>query len=154
LPFLALAGSATTANGTYLNRDSSSSYYIPATNGVPGVTKNVHDVSRVLASVNAWRASWNAAKATPSNPNPYPAISASQIQSSKYNQLDARIMKQFAFGDRFGMQVIGQLFNVVGTDNFGGPGISQVSNGLSGTFGQIPAALPRQQGELAARFTF
>jgi hypothetical protein len=154
LPFLALAGSPTAADGTFLNRDSSSSYYVPTTSGVPGVTKNVHSLDRVLVSVNAWRASWDAAKTTPANPNPYPAILASQIQSTKYNDLDARIMKEFSFGERYKLQAIGQLFNVFGTDNFGGPGISQVSNALSATFGQVPAALPRQQGELAVRFTF
>jgi hypothetical protein len=154
LPLLALTGSPTTADGTFLNRNNSSSYYIPTTNGIPGVTKNVHSRGPLLASVNAWRASFNAAKAIVANPNPYPAIAASQIQSTKYNQLDARIMKEFSFGDRYKLQAIGQLFNVFGTDNFGGPGISQVSNALSATFGEIPAALPRQQGELAVRFTF
>jgi len=43
---------------------------------------------------------------------------------------------------------------VLGTDNFGGPGASQVTNALSSTFGQLSAALPRQQGELAVRFVF
>jgi len=155
LPVLAVSGSATLADGTtYLNRDGSSSYYIPTVNGVPGARKNVHNTASLLASVNAWRATWNAAKATTANPNPYPAISASQIQSSKYNQLDARLSKEISFGDRYKLQTIAHLFNVFGTDNFGGPGASQVTNALSSTFGQLSAALPRQQGELAVRFVF
>lgn len=155
LPVSAVAGSATLADGTtYLNRDGSSSFYIPAVNGVPSATKNVHHIDKLLASVNAWRATWNTAKATSSNPNPYPAIPASQIQSSKYNQLDARLSKEFSFGPRYKLQTIAQLFNVFGTDNFGGPGASQVTNALSSTFGQLSAALPRQQAELAVRFVF
>jgi hypothetical protein len=155
MPFNALAGSATLADGvTYLNRDGSSSYYIPTTNGVPGVPKNVHHVSELLPSVNAWRASWNAAKATPANPNPYPAIPASQIQNTFYNQFDARISKEFAIRERFRLEAIAHVFNVFGTDNFGGPGASEVTNSLSSTFGEMSAALPRQQGELAVRFVF
>ena len=155
LPVNAVTGSATLADGTtYLNRDGNSSYYIPTTNGVAGSTKNVHHTANLLASVNAWRAAWNTAKATTANPNPYPAIPASQIQSSRYNELDARLSKEFSFGDRYKVQTIAHLFNVLGTDNFGGPGASQVTNALSSTFGQLSAALPRQQGELAVRFVF
>jgi hypothetical protein len=143
LPIGVVTGSATLANGTYLNREGSTSYYIPSTNGVPGVPKNLHHVADLLPGVNAWRASFADAP-----------IPASQIQSTKYNQFDTRITKEFSFGERYRLQAIAHLFNVFGTDNFGGPGVSQTSNALSSTFGEIPVAMPRQQGELAVRFVF
>jgi hypothetical protein len=52
------------------------------------------------------------------------------------------------------VQLVGQLFNVFGTDNFGGVGSSQQANASSSSFGVISSALPRQQGELAVRFLF
>jgi hypothetical protein len=143
LPYSVVAGSATSANGTYLNREGNSSYYIPATNGVAGVPKNLHHVSDLLPGVNAWRASFGDA-----------AIPASQVQSTKYNDLDTRLSKEFSFGERYKVQAIAHIFNVFGTDNFGGPGVTQTSNALSGTFGEIPVAMPRQQGELALRLVF
>jgi hypothetical protein len=52
--------------------------------------------------------------------------------------------------------LVGQLFNVFGTDNFGGVGVAQNTNasGASSTFGEITSAYARQQGELALRFLF
>ena len=134
LPLTALAG-------TDLNSDGALTDY------VPGTSKTWTDNS--LSIVNAWRATKGLA-----------AIPASQIQTNKYNQLDARISKDFVFHERFRLQVIGQLFNVFGTDNYGGVGTTQVTNAStgsatsSGSFGTFTAALPRQQGELAVRFLF
>jgi hypothetical protein len=50
------------------------------------------------------------------------------------------------------MELVGQVFNLFGTDNLGGIGSSQVGNATSITFGQILTAQPRQQGEVAIRY--
>jgi len=135
LPFNALAG-------VDLNNDGATTEY------VPGKIKNSRNIAKTLTIVNAWRAAESTSKTT------YAPILLSQIQSNHYNQLDARISKQFSFGERYRLQAIGQLFNVFGKDNFGGAGSTQQSNALSSTFGTIASALPRQQGELAVRFVF
>lgn len=44
------------------------------------------------------------------------------------------------------------VFNLFGTDNLGGIGTNQTTNALAATFGQIPSAQPRQQGEIAIRY--
>jgi hypothetical protein len=115
------------------------------TDYVPGAAKGFHNKGNLLTVVNAWRAAQT-----------LPAVSSSQIQSNRYNQLDARVSKDFRISDRYTIQAVGQLFNVFGTDNFGGVGVSQITNasGVKATFGQITSAFPRQQGELAVRFLF
>jgi hypothetical protein len=137
---------------------------------VPGTTKNQHSKANLLAEVNAWRATQTTSVtiAGVKTTVPLGSIPASQIQSNFYNQLDLHINKDINFGDRYKLQLIGQLFNVFGTDNFGGVGSSQqaTATGLSPTsqyvpyatstssFGTISAALPRQQAELAVRFVY
>jgi len=134
LPFSALAGAALPGNLDQITTDY-----------VPGTTSNQGNRNLNLAAVNAWRA----AQSTPLAPIP-----ASQIESSRYNQLDMRISKQFSFAERKKLQLIGQLFNVVGTNNLGGVGSTQVTSSLSDSFGEILTALPRHQGELAVRFVW
>lgn len=130
------------------------------TDYVPGTPKALHDKAKMLQLVNAWRATQASTTSGYLTCNGVTQclapISGSQIQSSRYNQLDARASKDFKFGDRYDLQLVGQLFNVFGTDNFGGVGVSQNTNasGVSSSFGQITSALPRQQGELAIRFLF
>lgn len=131
----ALPLSATT--GIDNNKDGQTSDY------VPGTLKNEHNFDRLLSQVNAWRSTQSLT-----------ALNRSQLQSSFYNQLDMRVSKQFNLTERYKLQAIGQLFNVFGTDNFGGVGASQQSNASAATFGQILSAYPRQQGELAVRFLF
>jgi outer membrane receptor protein involved in Fe transport len=132
LPFSAQTGVDNNADGAI-------------TDYVPGTLKNQHSKAKLLAEVNAWRA----AQATP-----LAALPLSQIQSNFYNQFDARISKQFSFTERYRLQLIGQLFNVFGKDNFGGVGVTQQTNASATTFGEILSAYPRQQGELAVRFLF
>ncbi|MGD0909857.1 MAG: hypothetical protein ABSA96_19910, partial [Candidatus Acidiferrales bacterium] len=123
---------------------------------IPGTSKNNHNIVQTLAAVNAWRAT----QISTNNPNGLAAIPLSQIESNRYDQLDARISKDINIGERYKIEVIGQLFNVFGTNNFGGVGTSQITNAStgsgtsSGTFGTFTAALPRQQGELAVRILF
>jgi hypothetical protein len=133
---------------------------VGATNGyVPGTSKNQHSVANLLAAVNTWRATQ---ASTTSNythcavgiAECLAPIPASQIQTSVYNQLDMHINKDIRLSERYSLQVIGQLFNVFGTDNFGGVGSSQQANASLSSFGTISSALPRQQGELAVRFLF
>ncbi len=59
--------------------------------------------------------------------------------------------KGFAFGGRK-IELVGQVFNLFGTDNLGGIGSNQTTNATASTFGQIPTAQPRQQGEIAIRY--
>ena len=114
------------------------------TDYVPGTTKNQHSAANLLAEVNNWRV----------NTEHLSAIPASQIQSSFYNQFDLHINKSVRLTERYQLQLIGQLFNVFGTDNFGGVGSSQQANASSSSFGTISSALPRQQGEVAVRVLF
>jgi hypothetical protein len=135
LPFSALAGADLDNDGAL-------------TDYVPGTTKTFNGIDD-LNIINTWRATKGLA-----------SIPLSQIQSNKYNQIDMRISKDIRLGERFKVQLIGQLFNVFGWNNLGGIGTSQVTNAStgsatsSGTFGTFSAALPRQQGELAVRVIF
>lgn len=163
----ALPFSATYSNPNIL--PASTGYTEPAIY-VPGTFKNQHSKASLLKEVNAWRATQTTSVTIGGVKTTVPLgnIPASQIQSNFYNQLDLHINKDINFGDRYKLQLIGQLFNVFGTDNFGGVGSSQqgTATGLSPTspyvsyatsttsFGTISAALPRQQAELAVRFVF
>ena len=98
----------------------------------------------MLAAVNAYRAS-----RTPA----LPPISESQIDTNRLSRVDLRVTKGFAFGGRK-IELVGQVFNLFGTDNLGGIGSSQVGNATAQNFGQIPSAQPRQQGEVAIRYVF
>ena len=79
-----------------------------------------------------------------------------QVRSTAdhYNRLDIRASKAITFGGRRRLELIGQVFNVFGTDNLGGVGSTQVTNALSDSFGRILTAQPRQQAELAVRFAW
>jgi hypothetical protein len=118
------------------------------TDYVPGTTKVFNGIQD-LNIINAWRATKGLAP-----------IPLSQIQSNRYNQLDLRVSKDFKLHERFKIQLIGQLFNVFGTTNYGGVGTAQVTNAgtgsatSSGSFGTFSTALPLEQGELAVRFIF
>jgi hypothetical protein len=82
------------------------------------------------------------------------AVSAGQIDSTRYNRLDARLSKAISLGGGRKLELIAQVFNLLGTDNLGGVGSGQVTNALSDSFGRVLSALPRQQAELAARIVF
>ena len=130
LPFSAQAGRD-------LNNDGFNTDY------VPGTTKNQGDRNLDISLVNVWRAQ-----------NGLGPISASQIDSTRYNRLDARLSKAIALGGGRKLELIGQVFNLLGSDNLGGVGSGQVTNALSDSFGRVLSALPRQQAELAVRVVF
>jgi hypothetical protein len=112
---------------------------------VPGTTKNMgnRNTAAMLAAVNAYRATLGLSP-----------FASSQIDSSLFSRLDLRISKAFALGESRKVELIGQVFNVLGRDNLGGPSTFYQTNVRSDAFGKIQAALPRQQGELAVRFVF
>jgi hypothetical protein len=131
-PFNALAG-------VDLNNDGSST-----TDFVPGTHRGQgnRDTAAMLTAVNAYRASRTPALAP---------IAESQIDKSTFNRVDLRVTKGFGIAGRK-IELVGQVFNLFGTDNLGGIGTSQTTNALASTFGQIPNAQPRQQGEIAIRY--
>jgi len=132
-PFNALAGFD-------LNNDGSST-----TDFVPGTHRGMgnRDNAAMLAAVNAYRAS-----RTPA----LPPISESQIDTNTLKRVDLRVTKGFSLGSSRKIELVGQVFNLFGSDNLGGIGSSQTTNATASTFGQIPSAQPRQQGEIAIRY--
>jgi hypothetical protein len=133
IPFSALAG-------TDLNNDGFVTDYVPGTTANQG---NRDD--NFLATVNAFRATKGLA-----------AIPASNIDTNRYNSFNVRASKTLQLGGRKKVELIGQVFNVFGTDNLlvQASGNQQVSNALSDSFGRILAAQPRRQAEIAVRFMF
>jgi hypothetical protein len=130
-PFTALAGRD--INGDGANTDF-----------VPGTTKNEGNRGLDLSLVNDWRAQ-----------NSLGPISADQVEGDTYNRLDFRVSKTFLFGSRQRLEVVGQIFNLLGTDNLGAVGVSsQTTNALSDSFGRILTAQPRQQAEIGVRFAW
>ena len=137
MPFSARAG-------IDLNNDGAA-----GTDYVPGTTRNQGnrgDNSAFLAAVNAWRAQ-----------NARGPISASQIDMNGYNRFDLRASKTVGVGMRR-VEFIAQVFNLFGSDNLGlglaATGSPWQENALSNSFGRILEVQPRQQAELAVRFTF
>jgi hypothetical protein len=111
---------------------------------VPGTSRNQGNRDLNLDAVNAYRAQ-----------NGLPPIPASQIQSDRYSSIDVRFMKALRVGGQTRLELIAQVFNILGTDNLNAPfSGGQVTNALSSSFGEILTAKNRQQAELAIRFTF
>ncbi len=138
MPFNAVAGAD-------LNGDGVVSDFVPGTTRAMGNRDN----AAVMTAVNAYRATLGLA-----------ALNASQIDSNGYNALDLRVNKSFAFGGRRRLEVIAQVFNVLGRDNLAASGGASgqsgvpagwVLNARSDSFGRINQAYNRQQAELAVR---
>ena len=114
------------------------------TDFVPGLTRNVFNRGNnqaLLDTVNAYRAQ-----------NRLAPIPLSQIEANDYNRFDLRASKILSLGDRR-LEFIAQVFNLFGRDNLGLAGTWQ-ENALSNSFGRMLEVQPRQQAELAVRFTF
>jgi hypothetical protein len=139
MPFSARAG-------VDLNNDTSLATLTGAGEGdyVPGTTRNIgnRDTDTMLAAVNAWRAE-----------NRLGPVSKDQLDTNEYNRFDVRASKSVAVGNRR-VEVIAQVFNLFGRDNLGAIEQGWVENALSNSFGRILTVQPRQQAELAVRFTF
>ncbi|MBI4888757.1 MAG: TonB-dependent receptor [Acidobacteria bacterium] len=132
MPFSARAGIDLNADGA------AGSDYVPGTTRNQG---NRGDNAAFLAAVNTWRAQ-----------NGRAPISGSQLDTNGYNRFDVRATKAVQFGGRK-VEFIAQVFNLFGRDNLGIAGTWQ-ENALSNAFGTIREVQPRQQAELAVRFTF
>ncbi|HEV2387738.1 MAG TPA: TonB-dependent receptor [Candidatus Acidoferrales bacterium] len=111
---------------------------------VPGTTRNSGSRDLNLAAVNAWRGL-----------NGLAPIAASQILSSRIDDIDARISKTFTLHERYQLEGILQAFNLFNTTNFGAQyGAGRVTNALSSKFGEILTARPARELELAVQFHF
>ena len=124
--------------GRDLNNDGATTDY------VPGTTKGMgnRDNDAMMQAVNAYRAATALAPITLVN------------NTNDYNRFDVRVSKSVTLAGRQRVELIGQVFNLFGRTNLGGIGSSFNTNALSNTFGQLTTAQPRQQGEIAVRFTF
>jgi hypothetical protein len=130
LPFSAIAG-------TDLNGDALVTDYVPGTTRTIGTRDN----ARMLEAVNTWRTA-----------NGLGPISESQIDANEFHCLDLRVSKSFPLRGNQRLELIGQVFNVFGTDNLDAAGWS--TNALSDSFGRILQALNRQQAEMAIRLVW
>jgi hypothetical protein len=131
MPFSALAGADLDGDG--------------ATNDyVPGTTANQGNRNLDMNVVNAYRATLGLAP-----------LSEDQIESNRYNSLDLRFSKSINFGGTHKLELIGQVFNVFGTDNLLPPGAgAYTENVRSASFGRILSVQNRQQAELAIRYAW
>ncbi len=131
MPFSALAS-------TDLNGDGAVTDYVPGTTNDQG---NRGDAN-FLSLVNAYRATRGLAP-----------IPESQIDSNRYNRMDVRVSKAIPLGGNRKLELIGQVFNLLGTTNLlasGGAGTWSTNAG-SASFGRITQALPSRQAEVAVR---
>ena len=131
LPFSAIAG-------TDVNGDGVVTDYVPGTTRAMG---GRNDDTRMVDAVNAWRVRNNLAP-----------LATSQIDSSRFNAVDMRASKAWSVGGVRRFELIGQVFNLLGTDNLDESGRSNVA--LSNSFGRILQAFNRRQAEVAVRFAF
>jgi Carboxypeptidase regulatory-like domain len=135
LPFNARAGRD--LNGDGFSGDPNGDY-------VPGTTRNQGARDLDLGLVNAWRTQ-----------NGLQPISASQIDSSRFNSVDIRGSKMLTLRGRTRIELIAQVFNVFNAKNLLAPFTSpQITNALSDSFGRILTARPGTQAELAARLVW
>ena len=124
--------------GKDLNGDGANTDYVPGT--IKG--EGNRDNSAMLQAVNAYRAL--------NNLGPITLIK----NNNNYNRVDLRASKAISLSANRRLELVAQVFNLFGRNNLGGIGSSFNTNALSGTFGQISTAQPRQQAELAARIVF
>ena len=130
MPFSATAG-------VDLNGDANITDYVP---GTSRSAFNRGNNESLMAQVNAWRTSRGLA-----------VLPVSQIDTNEFASLDVRASKSFQIRGRQSLEVMAQVFNLLGRDNLQ-PTWS--TNALSNAFGRIQQALNRQQAELVVRFAF
>jgi len=124
--------------GRDLNRNGSSSDL------VPGTTRNSGSRDLDLGTVNDWRAQ-----------NDLSPVPESQLESSRIINVDILVSKAFRLGDSTRIELMAQAFNLFNTTNLQGLfSGGRVTNSLSSSFGQILAARPNRQVELAIKFVF
>jgi hypothetical protein len=101
------------------------------------------DNGAMIAAVNTYRATLGMA-----------SLPESQIDTNTFYRLDVRASKAISLGGGRRVELIGQVFNLLGRNNLGGVGSSFQTSARSADFGRILTAQPRQQGEVALRLTF
>ena len=126
----------TPSAGIDLNNDGSTNDAVPGTHRGMGNRDN----AAMVGAVNAYRATRGLAP-----------ITEAQIDDNTLRRVDVRVTKGFGFAGRK-IELVGQVFNLFGSDNLGGIGSSQIGSAIAPNFGQIPSAQPRQQGEIAIRY--
>jgi hypothetical protein len=114
---------------------------------VPGTTRDEgnRNNAAVIQAVNAYRTTLNLAPVT-----------ASAIQSSRYNSFDLKLSRSFFVHEQRRLELIGQAFNLFGVENYGADANHTINTGAANSpqFGQILAAGNLQQAELALRLVF
>jgi hypothetical protein len=130
MPFSATAG-------VDINGDGNISDYVP---GTTRSAFNRGDNERLMGFVNTWRASRGLA--------PLPL---DQIDTNEFGSLDVRASKAFRLMGRHTLELMAQVFNLLGRDNLTA---TWGTNALSNAFGRIPQALNRQQAEIVIRYAF
>jgi hypothetical protein len=66
-------------------------------------------------------------------------MSASQIDSSRFNSFDVRLAREFVITQERRIELIGQIFNLFGTENFSSSTGGNLTNATSARFGRISA---------------
>jgi hypothetical protein len=136
LPFSVATSTLTPAGGVFTanpNPNGTAQY-------VPGTTRDQGNRNLNYAALNLYRSQIGLS----SN------LSASSVASTKYSDFDIRISKYFFQHETRRLEIIGQAFNLFGTENY-----TTITNSpISATFGAPTAANTVQIGELAAKFTF
>jgi hypothetical protein len=142
----------------------------PNTNGtaqyVPGTKRNQGNRGINWAAINTYRGQLNdhAAAVAASNSSYYKAchpttgtatclstnLGPGSITSSQYMDFDLRVSKTVFQHEAMKLDIIGQAFNLFGTENYTGITTSPISS----TFGAPTGAGAVQIGEVAAKFTF
>jgi len=117
---------------TSRNADGSTQY-------IAGTTRDQGRRGLDYAAVNAFRASQGLAP-----------VDASMLTNGRANTLDLRAARTFNLGETRRLDVIAQVFNLIGTYNYSGIN----TNLRSTSWGQATGAGPLQQAELAVHFTF
>ena len=107
---------------------------------VPGTSRDQGARDLNLTTVNAYRATLGLAPFT-----------TSPIDSSLFNSLDVRASKSIFTRNERRVEVIGQVFNLLGHLNLTGGNTTRAD---SANFGKILSASNLQQAELAVRFVF
>ena len=131
MPFSAMAG-------VDINGDANITDFVP---GTARSAFNRGDNEQLMGLVNAWRASRGLA-----------ALPLSQIDTNEYTSLDVRASKSFQIRGRQTVELMAQVFNLLGRDNLNPAAWS--TNALANSFGRIQQALNRQQAELVIRYAF
>lgn len=124
------------------NFDGSSQY-------VPGTTRDQGRRGLDYAAVNTYRTALTFKDAQGVVHN-FPAVDPSMLANGRINTVDLRASRTFKLGESRRLDVIAQVFNLLGTYNYSGI----VTNLNSLSWGQATGAGPLQQAELALHFSF